>query len=165
MIAEKIGFKNYDDIKKIARAILRRDKKTLEGMKKTFQKVTFRLTDKEIDFEELYEKSANIAGLKDKKEQIALRRLSAIFDNKQGILSTKNIDIGKDNFGRDVIKYNTKETFGNRMARKRSMEQNYEALKFRNSLTQNVNRQGIEQRAQEAVKQKQVTNQKEENQK
>lgn len=165
LIAEKIGFKNYDDIKKIARAILRRDKKTLEGMKKTFQKVTFRLTDKEIDFEELYEKSANIAGLKDKKEQIALRRLSAIFDNKQGILSTKNIDIGKDNFGRDVIKYNTKETFGNRMARKRSMEQNYEALKFRNSLTQNVNRQGIEQRAQEAVKQKQVTNQKEENQK
>lgn len=165
LIAEKIGFKNYEDLKKIAIATLKGDKKTLEGIKKTFQKVTFRLTDKEINFEELYEKSANISEVKDKKEQIALRRLSAIFDNKQGILATKNIDIGKDSFGRDVIKYNTKESFGNRMAKKRNIEQNSEALKFHKAITQNINREGLEERAWQALKEKQETILQEENQK
>lgn len=180
LILEKLGFRNYEDLKRIAIATLKGDRKTLESMKKTFKKVTFRLTDKEIDFEELYRKSANISSITDKKEQIALRRLSAIFDNKQGILSTKNIDIGKDSFGRDVIKYNTKESFGQRVNKSigisrgiekvnncDSLDDNLnskiynklidsESLKFRKSLTQDVNRNGIEQRAQESLKQKQV---------
>lgn len=186
LILEKLGFKNYEDLKRIAIATLKGDRKTLESMKKTFKKVTFRLTDKKIDFEELYRKSADINSIADKKEQIALRRLSVIFDNKQGILSTKNIDIRKDSFGRDVIKYNTKESFGQRLNKNRQMDYdtekdnsnnevwnnqnleicnnlvNNESLEFRNSLTQNVNRNGIEQRAEVALKQKQAINSKRE---
>lgn len=115
LILEKIGFRNFDDLKKITKAGLTGDKDTLDSMRKTFQKVTFRLTDKQIDFEELYMKSANLSQVEDKKEKTALRRLSVIFDKKQGILATKNIDIGKDSFGRAVIKYDTKEPFGKRL--------------------------------------------------
>lgn len=164
LILEKLGFKNYGDLKKIAIATLKGDKKTLESMKKTFKKITFRLTDKEINFEELYRKSADIHSITEKNEQIALRRLSAIFDNKQGILSTKNIDIAKDGFGRDVIKYNTKESFGDRISKKRDIEQNMEASTFHNNLTKDVNRNGIEQRAWQALKQKQEINLEEEKQ-
>lgn len=120
--------------------------------------------------------------------KIALRRLSAIFDNKQGILTTKNIDIGKDRFGRDIIKYNTKESFGQRVNKRIEMDQSIEkansndslgnnqnskfynnlidseSLTFRNSLIQNVNRDGIEERAQRVLKQKQVISQEEEKQ-
>lgn len=146
LIAEKLGFRNYGDLKKMAVATLKGDKATLESMKKNFSKVTFRLTDKPIDFDELYRKSANISEIKDKKEQTALRRLSIIFDNKQGIFATRNIDIGKDNFGRDIIKYNTKESLGKRIDRERFIE-NIEKSNFCDNLTKNVNAKGLEQRA------------------
>jgi hypothetical protein len=151
LIVEKIGFKNYADLKKIAKAGITGDKETLESMKKDFQKVTFRLTDKKIDFEELYKKANNLEEVTNKNEKIALKRLSIIFDNKQGILSTKNIDIGQDSFGRDIIKYNTKESFGTRMERKISMEKIGKS-DFRDSLTKDVNAIGIEQRAMEKTK-------------
>lgn len=115
LINEKLGFGNWGDLRKIAKAGLTGDKETLESMRKTFSKVTFRLTDKPIDFEELYKKSLDIKSIEDKKERMALRRLAIVFDSKAGILSTKNIDIGKDAFGRDVIKYGTKESFAARV--------------------------------------------------
>lgn len=152
LIAEKLGFRNYGDLKKIATATLKGDKTTLESMKKDFKKVTFRLTDKEINFDELYRKSANISEVKDKKEQTALRRLSVIFDNKQGIFATRNIDVGKDNFGRDVIKYNTNEPLGKRVERQKMIEK-FEKMNFRDSLTKNVNTKGLEQRAMENLEQ------------
>lgn len=146
LIAEKLGFRNYGDLKKIAISTLKGDKETLESMKKNFSKVTFRLTDKQIDFDELYRKSANISEIKNKKEQTALRRLSIIFDNKQGIFATRNIDIGKDNFGRDIIKYNTNEPLGKRVERQKVIEK-FEKMNFRDSLSKNVNAKGLEQRA------------------
>lgn len=137
LIVEKIGFKNYDDLKTIFKAGITGDKDTLESMKKSFQKVTFRLTDKKIDFEELYKKSLSLSQIEDKKERLALKRLSIIFDNKQGVLASKNIDIGKDNFGRDVIKYNTKEPFGKRV--EREMQAERQESDFRDRIKENVN--------------------------
>lgn len=147
LVTEKIGFKNYGDLKKIFKAAITNDKETLENMKKTFQKITFRLTDKKIDYEELYNKSSNLSEIEDKKERLALKRLAIIFDNKQGILSSKNIDIGKDNFGRDVLKYNTKEPFGRRVERARMLQKQredfHDRIKEDVDLSQ-INRQIIE---------------------
>lgn len=130
LIIEKLGFRNYNDLGKIAKAGLKNLKgtitrneeekaeaqSTLKTMRKTFSKVNFRLTDKKIDFEDLYLKSENPSELK-KEEKLALKRLSIVFDNKMGILATKNVDIIQDNFGRDVIKYNAKESFGKKVKR------------------------------------------------
>lgn len=143
LILEKIGFRNYKDLKTIFKAGTTRDKATLESMRKTFQKVTFRLTDKKIDFEELYKKFSDLSKIEDKKERLALKRLSIIFDNKQGVLTTKNIDIGKDNFGRDVIKYNTQESFGKRVGR--MMQAEKQKSDFYDRVKENVDVQEIDQ--------------------
>lgn len=133
LIAEKIGFGNTEDLKKIARFVLKRDKDGLEGMKKNFTKITFRLTDKPIDFEELFERvnnlerepssaktleeQAKLSGvsveeLRKKKETIdALRRYNLVFGKKRGILAKKNIGIKYDRFKRPILDYNPKETF------------------------------------------------------
>lgn len=130
LIVEKLGFKNYKDLEKIGKAKLKQIKgkvtrnkeeveeneKILQSMKKKFNKISFRLTDKKIDFEELYQKSADYNKL-EKDERLALKRLAIIFDNNNGILATKNIDISQDRFGRDIIQYDTSETFGKRLKR------------------------------------------------
>lgn len=155
LIPEKIGFKNYADLRKIALATLEGDKATLEQMKQSFQKVTFRLTDKEINFEELYQKPGNISEVKDKKERIALRRLAIIFDNQQGILATKKIDIAKDRFGRDMIWYDTQESLGERIAKSMETIKNTRE-NFRAKLAENVNKKGLEQRAIESLEKKEI---------
>lgn len=128
LIVEKLGFRNYGDLRKIAEAGVKNVKatitrnneekeeaqKTLSSMKKKFSKVNFRLTDKTIDFEELCLKSANPNELS-KEERVALKRLSIIFDPNAGILSTQNIDIAKDRYGRDIIKYDSKEPFSKKV--------------------------------------------------
>lgn len=130
LIVEKLGFKNYKDLEKIGKAKLKQvrgkltrnkeeveeNEKILQSMKKKFNKISFRLTDKKIDFEELYEKSADYSKL-EKDERMALKRLAIIFDNNNGILATKNIDISQDRFGRDIIQYDTSETFAKRLKR------------------------------------------------
>lgn len=137
LISEKIGFRNYKDLKTIFKAGVTGDKQTLESMRKDFQKVTFRLTDKKIDFDELYKKSADLSEIENKDERLALKRLSIIFDNEKGVLTTRNIDIGKDSFGRDIIKYNTKESLGARVKRENQIEEKRE--EFRDRLQENVN--------------------------
>lgn len=118
LILEKLGFKNYGDLREIARATITGDKETLVRMRKPTTRVTFRLTDKPIDFEELYSKFSNLEQVEDRNERVALRRLAGIFNHERGILTTKNLDIVKDRFGRDILKYNVKESFGMRMQKR-----------------------------------------------
>ena len=142
LLLEKIVFRKYDDFKNIVLATIKRDKDSLEKMKKTMQKVTFRLTDKQIDFEELYKKSGNLDEVENKNEKRALTRLAIVFDNKQGILATK-VDITKDRFGRNQIHYSAKEPFGKRM--ERSIEDT--KATFFERLKRGVKTRGIEQDA------------------
>lgn len=131
LIAEKIGFKNWPDLKKIFKAKISGDKETLDSIRKDMKQVNFRLTDKEINFEELYNRCANLKEVTNKDEKLALMRLGVVFDNGKemsanqniaggkGILANKNIDIEKDMFGRDIIKYGKKYSFSNRIAKKK----------------------------------------------
>ena len=60
-------------------------------------------------------------------------------------MTTRNIDIGKDRFGRDIIKYNTKESLGNRVKRENQLEDKRE--EFCESLQENVNVEEINREA------------------
>ena len=115
LIPEKIAFRNWKDVKKIFKAGISGDKETLNSMKKDMYKVDFRLTDKEINFEELYNKYAKQNEITDKDEKAALKRLGIVFDNERGILATKHIDIEKDRFGRDILKYGKDYSFKERV--------------------------------------------------
>ena len=117
LISEKIAFRNWQDVKKIFKAGISGDKETLASMKKDMYKIEFRLTDKKINFEELYSKytGIKIKEITDKDEKEALRILSIVFDNKKGILTKDGIDIGKDKFGRDILKYGKDYSFKKRV--------------------------------------------------
>lgn len=116
LIPEKILFGNTRDLKKMAKFALKGDKENLDKMKQSFVKVSFRLTDKEINFEELYKKAQSLDGIDNKKEKYAIKRFGAIFSEK-GILSTKNIGIKYDRFNRPIIDYKPKETFSKKFRR------------------------------------------------
>lgn len=115
LLFEKLGFRNFADLGTIAKAFVIRDKDTLDRKKVDLNKVTFRLTDKPIDFEDMYLKVNGARPYESKEEQVALRRFLSIFGQGRGILGSKPIDIGKDVFERDIILYGRKENFATRM--------------------------------------------------
>lgn len=138
LIPEKIGFSNIQGLKEIFNAMKSGKKEELEALKKDFKKVTFRLTDKDIDFEELYKKINGYSEFESEEEKHVLRRFRTIFGDSNsrlpGVLSSKmiidngrrktqgdrkrKIDIKFDKFGRPVLDYNAPESFGDRIERK-----------------------------------------------
>lgn len=115
LVMERLGFGGYKDLVDLGKAFITRDRETLEKMAVKKQKISFRLTDKPIDFEDIYRKFSDLTQIQDRDEKTALRRLGVIFDHKRGILATKNIDLANDRFGRPFIKYNVRESFGQRI--------------------------------------------------
>lgn len=139
LIAEKIGFKNWPDLKKIFKAKISGDKETLNSMRKDMKQVNFRLTDKEINFEELYNRCSNLKEVTSKEEKLALMRLGIVFDNVKGIFANKNIDIEKDMFGRDIIKYGEKYSFSDRISKEEEEEGiGVKPVKLNDELRKNV---------------------------
>lgn len=118
LILERLGFKNYRSLREIGKAILNRDNETLQKNKVIMKKVKFRLTDKPIDFEDMFAKINDLKPYKSQEEKRALRRYFGLFREKKGILGTKEIDIGKDRFGRDVIFYGKNPNFATRINEK-----------------------------------------------
>lgn len=137
LIPEKIGFSNTKGLKQIFDAVKTGNKEELENLKKNFKKVTFRLTDKDINFDEVYRKINGYSEFESKEEKDALRRFRPIFGESSsklpGVLSSKmitdnggkltcgdrkrKIDIKVDKFGRPYLDYNAKESFGERIER------------------------------------------------
>lgn len=175
LLYEKIGFRNFTDLKKMAKASIEARKNAIISYKKdsgrytnaennklsdilalyrvqreaakeeikTFskpiEKITFRLTDKHFNFEELYDKANGYADMENlsAKEQRAWRKLKLIFLGEKsrhtGVLALpdsqnadkvigngkkevklKKIDITYDAFKRPVLKYGVKKSFGER---------------------------------------------------
>lgn len=117
LIFEKIGFDNKDALNKIKDAIKNGDKETLEASKRRMEKWTFKMTDKPINFAELYAKYQGLIPCESKEEKKAVRTFCMLFNSRHGILAKKNIDIGKDKYGRDVLLYDREENFGARVDR------------------------------------------------
>lgn len=129
LIAEKIGFGNFKDVKDLAKAALKGDKETLENQKRIMHNIEFRLTDKSIDFEELY----NLANSKDNNPA---KRLAGIFNKKRGLLAKRKLDIQYDSYGMPKIIYRAKQSFSKRMEQQIQKEQpiQQETLKERISV-------------------------------
>lgn len=123
LLTERVGFNELNGIKEIAKEFVAIHKGTTTQPKKDFSKITFRLTDKDFDFEELYN-TVNV-------EKKSLPRLSTLFLGKNsrhpGILALSNenrnspvqvIDIAYDKFKRPYLVYGAEKSFGDRMEEK-----------------------------------------------
>lgn len=117
LITERIGFDNKRDLKDIKEAILSRDSKKLDSKRRTMEKWTFKLTDKPINFAELYAKYQGLIPCESIEEKQGVRTFCMLFNSKHGILCKKDIDIGKDKFGRDILLYGVDENFATRTDR------------------------------------------------
>ena len=117
LLFERIGFENKRDLSDIRDAIRNRDREALDKKKRTMEKWTFKMTDKPINFAELYAKYQGLIPCESIEEKKAVRTFCMIFNSKHGILTQKNIDIGKDKFGRDILLYDVEENFAARTDR------------------------------------------------
>lgn len=102
LLMEKIGFGNWSGARDAVKAMLFGDAKAKERNSKEMQKVSFRLTDKPIDFEEIqrfrnpqYRKSLPPEMVKAAYKVGMMARL----------MENRKLSIKQDAFGRDYIKY------------------------------------------------------------
>lgn len=154
LLMEKIGFGNWSGARDAVKAMLFGDEKAKESNSKEMQKVSFRLTDKPIDFEEIkkfrnpqYRKSLSPEV---SKAAFKIGMMARLMENRQ-------LSIKQDAFGRDYIKYpsrienakinqrrdeNKKEAEKRATARKNVSELRKQQKEFNKSLTEGVETQG-----------------------
>lgn len=165
LIFEKLGFGRFDELKKMGKAFISGDKKTLRSYETELKKVNFRLTDKPIDFEDIYLKINGARPYESQEEKRGLNRFKYIFLEEpvtrgdkvvinQGILVSKKIDIGKDSTGRPILIYG-KRSFSERMRpileqelEKKSIETGENSIE-KNSVEQEKNKDKIAQKTDE----------------
>ena len=112
----KEGFGNFKDVLNIAKMTIKGDKEGLEKEKRVMHNIEFRLTDKHIDFEELY-------NLCNSEEKTPAKRLGAIFNKKRGLLAKRPIDIQYDKYGMPRIKYHVKQSFAEKIEQQTPIKQ------------------------------------------
>ena len=102
LLMEKIGFGNWAGARAAVKAMLFGNEKDKENNSKEMQKVSFRLTDKPIDFEE-------IKRFRDPKYRKSLPPEMARAAGKIGmmarVMDNRKLSVEKDAFGRDYMKY------------------------------------------------------------
>lgn len=132
LIRERLGFGQGDVVKDIIKAKIRGDKEALDKTKVEMQEVEFRLTDKHIDFNELYRMCNDRS--EDNIYRTPARRLVPIFSKTNGLLKTQNIDIQDDKDGMPVIIYKSRESFAQRMLKEDKRKEDEKS--FTDSLTE-----------------------------
>ncbi|MBQ2836165.1 MAG: hypothetical protein IJE68_04960 [Clostridia bacterium] len=107
---EKLGFGQYQEAKE---ALFSKD----ESKKVQMYDLALRVTDKPIDFEQIYKSYLDLKGTREKSETISsIKRLGIIME----ALRKRNIDIVKNDIGETVIDYKAEESFATRVKREQA---------------------------------------------
>ena len=151
---EKIGFGNWAGARDAVKAMLFGDEKDKENNTKEMQKVSFRLTDKPIDFEEIKRFRSPQYRKTLPPEMI---RAAAKIGMMARLMDSRKLSIEKDAFGRDYIKYpsrvenarinkrreeSKRETEEKRKADKAKTEFDEQKKEFDERITQGVEAKG-----------------------
>ena len=123
LITEKLGFRNKSGVKNAIKGFVSKDPKVREANSEQLYKYTFRLTDKPIDIEEMMLKYQGLLPTESVEEKRAIRKFCFVLHSQKGILSTKDIDIGKDRFGRALILYDQDRNFKERVYEERNVQE------------------------------------------
>lgn len=105
LITEKIGFGNFKGVKEALKAMLSKDEELKDKNREIMKKVTFRLTEKPLNFEEIANLSnPGVRKLLPEEKREAAGRLALM----ARIMRGRKIEVKKDAFGRDTISYPTR---------------------------------------------------------
>lgn len=123
LLFEKLGFaQDKEERKEILLAAIKNELPRVQ-----MYNIAFRVTDKPLDFEEIYKAYLELKGPREKNPKIsATKRIGIILES----LRKRNIDIVKNDIGETVIDYNAQESFANRMKR----EQTNSSAEYRKSI-------------------------------
>ena len=102
LLVEKIGFGNWKGAKDAVKAMFFGDKEDKEKNSKEMQKVSFRLTDKPIDFEEI-KKFREFQYRNSLPPEMA--KAAYKIGTMARLMDSRKLSIKQDAFGRDYIKY------------------------------------------------------------
>ena len=102
LLMEKIGFGNWKGAGDALKAMVFGDKKQKEHNSVEMQKISFRLTDKPIDFEEI-KKFRNPQYRKSLPPELA--RAAGKIGMMARLMENRQLEVTQDAFGRDIIKY------------------------------------------------------------
>ena len=108
-ITERLGFGQVKDALKATKAMLIGSHEEKEKYKKQLYTVKFRLTDKNIDFDELYD------AFKSQKNEDVTSTFRGLYSKEYGILAQKKLDICKDFNGMPMIGYDAKQSYTDRV--------------------------------------------------
>lgn len=122
LLTEKIGFRNKSGVKNAITGMTSRDPEERKKYSEQLKKYTFRLTDKDIDIADMMLKYQGIIPTESTEEARAINKFGFVLHSKRGILAKKNIDIGKDRFGRAIILYDVDKNFQARTYEERDID-------------------------------------------
>lgn len=148
-ITERLGFGQVKDALKATKAMLIGSREEKEKYKKQLYRVKFRLTDKNIDFDKLYE------SFKSQKNEDITNEFRGLYSTEYGILAKKKLDILKDIDGLPMIVYDAKQSFTDRVDSEQKKQKNHQDyieelhidsdVVVRNQCTENINKSKTEQ--------------------
>jgi len=137
----KLGFGQYKEAKE---ALFSKD----DSKKVQMYDITLKVTDKSIDFEEIYKSYLDLKGTREKSEKTtSIKRIGIILET----LRKRNIDIVKNDIGETVIDYNAQESFASRVKREQT---NSSAEYRRANYIGDTIKQGLVQQQEETTKSK-----------
>lgn len=128
LMIEKLGFGQYKEFKSALLAIIQQDKEKINEIRKPMYEIAFKLTDKPLNFDEIYKTYQKLLPTKGKNPiRKPIRRIGIILET----LKNRNIDVTYNELGILSIQYDAPESFAKRVERiNNSMS---EEQKFRNN--------------------------------
>lgn len=130
LIMERLGFGQYNEIKESIKAMITNNQDEKNKYMRQMKKIRFKLTDKPLDLNELYEQYTevkNTRGNNPKRKDI--RRIGIILE----ALKEKNVDISIDKLGISRINYKAKTSLAKRIEQEIAIKQ--QKQKFREELS------------------------------
>ena len=111
---EKVGFGQYKKAREALTALLTKNQEKVKENEVQMSEIVFRLTDKTLDLEEIYQNYQELRTTKgNNPDRKPIRRIGSIIE----ALKDKNIDIETDELGILKMNYKAQESFATRVMR------------------------------------------------
>lgn len=112
LLFERLEFKQYKEVKEILKAAVTFDREGIKQYQKQMNEIKFRITDKPLDLDEIYEQYLDVKDTRGNNPmRKPIRRIGILLD----ALKNKNIDVQTDEIGKKKINYNAEKPFAKRL--------------------------------------------------
>lgn len=147
LIMERLGFGQYNEAKESIKAMITNNQDAKNKYMRQMKKISFKLTDKPLDLNELYEQYEEVKNTRgNNPNRKDIRRIGIILE----ALKDKNVDISVDKLGISRINYKAKTSLAKRIEQEIAIKQ--EKQRFKEELS-DFKEQELSQEQHKAIEQ------------